>query len=240
MLSRAKATISVVLGFVIWSGIGAGAANARPMLLMETSSGKVLYSEDQDDQWYPASLTKILTSYIVFEDLKSGRLKPTDLLTMSEDAHKEPPSKLGLPVGGEITVEQAVRILIVKSANDVAIMLAEKIGGSIDNFAKRMNATARRLGMRNSNFVNPNGLPDARQWTTARDLAHLARHMMLDFPRYQSLWGEKEVHYGKLVLRSHNGLLKKYEGADGIKTGFICDSGFNIVASATRDGRQLI
>jgi D-alanyl-D-alanine carboxypeptidase len=215
-------------------------AAAGPVLLVEADSGKVLYAEDQDHQWYPASLTKIMTAYLAFEDIKAGRLKMTDTVETSELAHSQPPSKLGLPVGGEIPVELALRVLIVKSANDVAVMLAEKMAGSVEKFAERMNATAKRLGMSRTHFSNPNGLPAPDQITTARDLARLARAAVRDFPEHNAMWSLQEVHVGKLRLRSHNKLLKSYEGADGIKTGFICDSGFNVVASAARDGRRLI
>ncbi|MEZ5854941.1 MAG: D-alanyl-D-alanine carboxypeptidase family protein [Hyphomicrobiaceae bacterium] len=240
MLQGAKAAVTMLASMAMLCASTIVPAQSGPLMLIEAASGKVLYADDQDDQWYPASLTKIMTAYIVFEELKAGRLKPTDMVRVSERAHKEPPSKLGLPVGGEITVDLAIRVLIVKSANDVAVMLAEKVGGSVEGFAKRMNETARRLGMTSTHFVNPNGLPDPGQVTSARDLARLSRAMMTRFPEHRDLWAVKEIAIGKKRLRSHNGLLKKFEGADGIKTGFICDSGFNIVASATRDGRQLI
>jgi D-alanyl-D-alanine carboxypeptidase len=215
-------------------------AAAGPAILLEAESGRVLYAEDPDHGWYPASLTKILTAYIAFEDLKAGRIQPTDMVTVSEAAAAEPPSKLGLPVGSEITMDLALRVLIVKSANDVAVMLAERLGGSVDGFATRMNATARRLGMTRTRFVNPHGLPAPEQVTTARDLAILARAALRDFPEQHTMWTLSELSLGKLRLRSHNALLRSYDGADGIKTGFICDSGFNVVASATRDGRRLL
>jgi D-alanyl-D-alanine carboxypeptidase len=213
---------------------------AGPVILLDAESGRVLYAEDQDHQWYPASLTKMMTAYIAFEEIKAGSLQPTDMVGVSETAFVQPPSKLGLPVGAEITVDMALRVLIVKSANDVAVMLAERLGGSVEGFAVRMNATARRLGMTSTNFVNPHGLPAAEQVSSARDLAHLARAVLRDFPERDAMWAMSEVRVGKLQLRSHNALLRGYEGADGIKTGFICDSGFNVVASASRNGRRLV
>lgn len=215
-------------------------AVAGPALLLEADTGKVLYAEDPDNQWYPASLTKIMTAYLTFEALKAGRVTLDTKITVSEAAHLQPPSKVGLPVGGEITVELALKALIVKSANDVAVMLAEAVGGSEAAFIDRMNATARRLGMSRSRFANPNGLPSADQVTTARDLARLSRAVLRDFPDYAHYWAMPDMQIGKRRLGSHNSLLKSYEGADGLKTGFICDSGFNVVATASRDGKRLM
>ncbi len=213
---------------------------AGPALLFDATDGRVLYSEDQDHQWYPASLTKIMTAYLTFEAVKSGRLKLTDKMKVSEKAHEQPPSKVGLPIGAEMGVEMGVQALIVKSANDVAVMLAETVGGSEEQFVQLMNDTARRLGMTKTRFVNANGLPHADQVTTARDLAKLSRAVLRDFPEQAPLWAQVDVQIGRLRLRSHNGLLRSYEGADGLKTGFICDSGFNVVATATRQGRKLV
>ncbi|HEX7072697.1 MAG TPA: D-alanyl-D-alanine carboxypeptidase family protein [Hyphomicrobiaceae bacterium] len=216
------------------------AAQAGPKLLFDPADGKVLYAEDIDDQWYPASLTKMMTAYVVFEALKAGQITLETKLVTSEAAHAQPPSKIGLPVGGEMSVQLGLESLVVKSANDVAIMLAEAVGGSEPAFVERMNATALRLGMTNTHFVNANGLPAAGQATTARDLAKLAMAVTRDFPDYRYLWGLAEFRIGKRRIATHNNLLKTYDGADGLKTGFICDSGYNIVASATRDGRQLM
>lgn len=216
------------------------AATAGPALLFEASSGKVLYAEDVDNLWHPASLTKIMTAYITFEALRDGKLKPDDKVVCSEVSAKEPPSKIGLPIGAEMSVELALKALIVKSANDVAVMLAEKVGGSVENFVARMNATAQRLGMTRTRFVNPNGLPADEQVTTARDLAKLSRAIVRDFPQYADLWAMPDFRIGKRRLASHNSLLRSFEGADGLKTGFICDSGYNVVASATREGTQLM
>jgi D-alanyl-D-alanine carboxypeptidase len=155
-------------------------------------------------------------------------------------AHSQGPSRLGLPVGAEITVETALQALIIKSANDAAVMLAEAVSGTQEAFAERMNATARRLGMTRTNYVNANGLPAPEQVSTARDLARLTTAVVRDFPNYAHLWSMEEMRVGKRVLRNHNPLLRTYEGADGMKTGFICDSGFNLVASASRDGQKLV
>ena len=215
-------------------------ARAGPALLFDAAEGKIFYAEDPDDQWHPASLTKIMTAYVTFEAIKEGKLSLSSKISCSELANSQSPSKVGLPVGAEMTVEQGLQTLIVKSANDVAIMLAEAVSGSQEAFVTRMNATAARLGMTRTNFANANGLPDPQQVTTARDLARLAGAVLRDFPEHAALWSLLEVRIGKRRLHTHNGLLANYEGADGLKTGFICDSGFNVVASATRDGVRLI
>src|SRR5215475_2089664 len=215
-------------------------ATAGPALLLDAADGRVLYGEDADNQWHPASLTKIMTAYVTFQALKEGKLTLASKIGCSELASSQSPSKVGLPVGAEMTVETALQALIVKSANDVAVMLAEAVSGSQEAFVERMNATAARLGMTRTKFVNANGLPAPEQVTTARDLARLARAVLRDFPEQAPLWSMLEMRLGKRRLHTHNGLLTNYAGADGMKTGFICDSGFNVVASATRDGHKLI
>jgi len=215
-------------------------ASAGPTLLFDASDGMVLYAEDADNQWHPASLTKIMTTYLAFEAIKEGKLTLQSKIGCSELAYNQPPSKVGLPVGAEMTVETALQAVIIKSANDVSVMLAEAVAGSHDAFVERMNATAARLGMARTKFVNANGLPAPEQVTTARDLAKLATAVVRDFPQYAHMWSMLDMRVGKRRLRTHNGLLNNYEGADGLKTGFICDSGFNIVASATREGRKLV
>ncbi|MEL7047789.1 MAG: D-alanyl-D-alanine carboxypeptidase family protein [Pseudomonadota bacterium] len=215
-------------------------AAAGPALLFDPSNGMVLYAEDMDNQWHPASLTKIMTAYLVFEDLKAGKIKRDTLITCTELAHKQPPSKVGLPIGAKMRIETALKSLIIKSANDVAVMIAEALGPSHGRFIARMNATAKRLGMTRTHFVNPNGLPAKAQVTTARDLAKLSRAVVNEFPEYASFWSTPSFRLGKVRLSSYNSLLRTFDGADGLKTGFICDSGFNIVASAQRDGRRLM
>jgi D-alanyl-D-alanine carboxypeptidase len=226
---------------LVWAGATTPQpAGAGPTLLFDPASGQVLYAEDQDDQWYPASLTKIMTAYLVFEAIKAGKLTLETKITASELAAIQPPSKVGLPVGAEMTVDLALQALVVKSANDVAVMLAEAIGTSEAAFIERMNQTAKRLGMTRTRFVNANGLPHPEQVTTARDLARLAQAVVRDFPEAAPYWTLADMQIGKLRLQSHNHLLKSYDGADGLKTGFICDSGYNVVASASRDGRRLM
>jgi D-alanyl-D-alanine carboxypeptidase len=215
-------------------------AVAGPSILFEAKSGTVLYAEDAGQAWHPASLTKLMTAYITIKAIKSGELKPDELLTCSEAASKMAPSKLGLKPGQTISADMALRAVVIKSANDMAALLAERLGGSQAGFAKIMNDTARRLGMKDSNFVNPNGLPDDGQITTVRDMALLASAIIRDHPDYAQLFATPTMTYGKAKLASHNRLLQTFRGADGMKTGFICDSGYNIVASATRDGHRLV
>jgi D-alanyl-D-alanine carboxypeptidase len=217
-----------------------GQAAAGPGLVYELSNSKVLFAQDADHPWHPASLTKMMTAYLAFEALKAGKLDLKSKITCSAAANGQPPSKIGLKVGGEMTVEKALQALIIKSANDVAVMLAEAVAGSEAAFVTKMNATALRLGMERTVFVNPNGLPAPEQVTTARDLGKLARAVINDYPEYAHYWAEPEMRLGKNRLVSHNGLLRSFEGADGMKTGFTCDSGFNIVATATRDGRRVV
>jgi len=231
---------TILRGMLLATALAALPAWAGPALLFDAGTGKVLYAEDQDNQWHPASLTKIMTAYVVFEAIKAGKIAPETKIGCSELANSQPPSKVGLPVGAEMTVETALQALIVKSANDVAVMLAEAVAGSQDAFVEKMNATAARLGMTRTKFINANGLPAAEQVTTARDLAKLSLAVVKDYPEYAPLWAQMDVRIGNRHLRTHNGLLANYEGADGLKTGFICDSGFNVVASATREGRRLI
>jgi D-alanyl-D-alanine carboxypeptidase len=209
-------------------------------LLFDAKDGRILYAEDHDHVWHPASLTKIMTAYMTFEAIKAGKLAMDTRIPTSELANAQQPSKVGLPVGATMSVELALQALIVKSANDVAVMLAEAMAGSVDAFATNMNATAKRLGMTHTHFVNPHGLPAPEQVTTARDLGRLAMAVLRDYPQYAPLWLQADMRIGKRRLRTHNGLLRTYDGADGLKTGFICDSGYNVVASATRDGRRVV
>jgi len=301
-------------------------AQQTPALVFEPATGLVLYSEHPDLRWHPASLTKLMTAYLTFEAIKAGRLSLDGELSCSAHANAQVPTKIGLPVGAKMRVGLGLETLIVKSANDVAVMLGEGVGdglltrkqrevctahtlatepalvesggcrtkgpnagklcaakrgnskraaakGAADPaaseaaggepaskpedlrqkrvdaalakcrlsaFIGQMNITAHRLGMTRSRFVNPNGLPDDRQVTTARDMALLTRAIIDDYPEHAALFSLPSVKVGKRRLRSHNGLLRTFQGADGMKTGFICASGFNIVASATRNRRRLV
>ena len=226
--------------FAAFALLAPTAANASPALVFEPYNGTVFYAEDPDTLWFPASLTKMMTAYVAFHALRNGEVKPDTPAIVTKNALAEPPTKLGLPVGTSIPLETAIRVIIVKSANDVAVMVAETVGGSEEAFIDRMNEAAKRLGMTSTQFANPHGLPNEQQYTPARDLARLARALIIEFPEYADIFKMKSVAVGKRQLRTHNGLLRTFNGADGMKTGFICDSGFNIVVSATRDGRKLV
>ncbi|AWN50314.1 D-alanyl-D-alanine carboxypeptidase [Methylobacterium terrae] len=226
------------LGALLAAGT-AGAVTA-PMLVVDVDSGKVIYSQGATDPWYPASITKLMTTYVALDMVRQGRASMDQLLTISEAAAAEPPSKMGFKPGTQLTLDNALKIIMVKSANDVAWAIGENLGGSIDGFAAQMNETAQRLGMRDSRWTNPNGLPDPRQWTSARDMAVLGRALLRDFPENRDLFSISAIQFGRAVMPNHNGLLGRYAGVDGMKTGFICSGGFNVVASANRNGRRIL
>lgn len=231
---------TIVLTFCVLLAGAAAPALAGPTLVFDARTGRVLHAEDATAPWFPASLTKLMTAYVTFRAVAAGRLSLDSRIVNSQRARSEPPSKIGLPLGATIRVDKALQILIVKSANDVAVMLAEAVSGSVENFVAEMNAVAAELGMTGSRFVNPHGLPDLDQVTTARDLGLLTQAIIRDFPQYDGFFSLRSVKIGKRVLRSHNPLLGRFEGADGMKTGYICASGFNIVARATRGRRSLV
>jgi len=232
-----RAGLGLIVGAVLMAPT---AAPAGPALVFEPFNGTVFYAEDPDAAWFPASLTKLMTAYVTFQALKAGTVKPDTNVICSKKATEQAPSKLWLKEGEAITLEVALKVLIVKSANDVAVMIAETVAGSEEAFVARMNEEAKRLNMTRTVFANVNGLPNESQVTTARDLAKLARAIIIEFPEHADLFTTIQVQVGKKLLRTHNGLLVNYPGADGMKTGFICDSGFNVVASATREGRKLV
>ena len=232
-----RAGVGLLVGAIL---MAPSVASAAPALVFEPYNGTVLYAEDADAQWFPASLTKLMTAYVTFQALKAGTVSPNTKVVCSPKATTQAPSKLGLPVGGAITLDVALKVLIVKSANDVAVMIAETVAGSEEAFVARMNEAARHLGMTRTTFTNVNGLPDERQVTTARDLAKLARAIIVEYPEHADLFSLVQVQVGKKTMRTHNSLLVSLPGADGMKTGFICKSGFNVVASATRDRRKLV
>jgi D-alanyl-D-alanine carboxypeptidase len=209
-------------------------------LLVEADTGKVLYAENATVPWYPASLTKLMTTYVTLQAVKNKRITLDNLVTVSARAASQAPSKMGFKAGTQVTIDNALKMLMVKSANDMAVVLAEGVSGSIEGFSAEMIQTSKNLGMTQSHWVNPNGLPADEQITSARDLAILARALLHDFPEYDMYWNIPAIQFGKKVMRNYNTLIGRYEGADGMKTGFICASGFNLVASATRNGKRLI
>ncbi len=215
-------------------------AAAYAALVMDAATGQILSQVDADAPRYPASLTKMMTLYMLFEALDSKTLKLSSPMKVSALAASRPPSRLGLHIGDTITVREAILALVTKSANDVATVVAEKLGGSETRFAQRMTAKARRLGMKRTTFRNASGLPHRSQLTTARDMAVLGRALLRRFPHYYAYFSEPAFDYDGQRYANHNHLLGNYDGVDGIKTGYIHASGFNLVASAKRDGRRLI
>ena len=226
--------------YLMLAGAPAFAATDPAYILVDVGKGTVLAHSNADRRWAPASVTKVMTAYLTFQALKSGQLKLTSPVVVSANASKEPPSKMGYKVGTVVTVDNALKMVLVRSANDIAVALGEAVGGSEANFVKMMNAEARRLGMNGTTFRNPNGLPAEGQYSTARDLAVLSRAIWMQFPEYRDYFRIPAIRAGNKVLRNYNTLVDHYRGANGMKTGFVCASGFNVVASATKNGRTLI
>ena len=232
--------LGLALGSVLLSFLVATPARSSSSILIDAASGKVLRAENATYPWYPASTTKLMTLYMTLSAIRDHRITFDTLFTVSPNASSQAPTKMGFPVGTQVTVDNALKMMMVKSANDMAVLLAEGIGGSVDDFAQQMTDTAHRLGMSESNFVNPNGLPADGQIMSARDLAMLARALIRDFPENNFYWHIPAIKWGRRVVHNYNPLIGRYPGADGMKTGFICASGFNLVATATRNNQQLI
>lgn len=237
---RSLLPLYMVLAIVLaLSAVPAHAAKFSA-IAVDASNGKVLYAEDVDGLRHPASLTKVMTLYILFQDLKAKRITLSSPLRASARASGMPPSKLGLKPGQTLTVDQAIRALVTRSANDVASIVAENLGGSESAFAARMTKTARAIGMTRSTFRNASGLPDPNQWTTARDMATLSLRIQRDFPQYYPYFKIMSFTWKGQVIRTHNKLLGKFAGTDGIKTGYIRASGFNLTSSAKRGDKRIV
>ena len=233
-----RARIALVLMITVL--FGANAANAGPSLVINAATGQVILAQDAGKPWYPASLTKLMTAYLTFDALSTGHLKLHQKIKVSRLASRVQPSKIGLRPGSEISVDFALQALLVHSANDMALVLAEAVGGNVPDFVTRMNAAAQKLGMSGTHFVNPHGLYDPQQVTTARDIALLAWTIERKFPQYWHYFSAPYVKVGKKRLRNRNLLLRQMPAADGMKTGYICDSGFNLVGSAVIDKTRYI
>ena len=223
-------------------------ARALPHLTIDLDSGNVLSHEDAFHPWHPASLTKLMTALVTFRAIDNGKVALDDTLRVSKNAARQQPSKMYYRPGTLLTVEDALKLVVIKSANDISVALAEHVGGSVPAFAQQMNAQARRLGMTGSNFVNPHGLHDARQITTARDLAILIRELHKNHARYADWFSapgvlaQARTKKGKIIERvyySYNLLIERYRGGDGFKTGFVCASGYNFIGAATRADRRI-
>jgi D-alanyl-D-alanine carboxypeptidase len=209
-------------------------------IVVEEQSGHVLYSNKADTPNHPASLTKIMTLYMLFEAIEVGRFNLNSKLKVSRHASRQPPSKLGLKIGSTITVKQAILALVTKSANDVAVVVAEALGKTEKNFAIQMTRRARQMNMQRTTFKNASGLHHSKQVSTARDMARLAKLIRLRFPKYYAYFSTKNFRFRGRTYGNHNNLLGRYDGVDGIKTGYTLASGFNLVSAVERDGTRLI
>jgi D-alanyl-D-alanine carboxypeptidase len=211
-----------------------------PFIATDLATGRVIEARDATRPWYPASVTKLMTVYVALNAVQQGRLRLDTPLVVSARAANMKPSKMGFAPGSQVTLDNALKMLMVKSANDIAVVIAEGVSGSVESFAAEMNQSASALGMRESHFVNPNGLADPSHVSSARDMAVLGRALLLSFPQYADLYNIGALKLGEQIIPTHNGLIGRYPGADGMKTGFTCPAGFNLVASATRGGRKVI
>jgi D-alanyl-D-alanine carboxypeptidase len=218
----------------------AAPVQAGPTLLFDASSGQVIKQEEATRPWHPASTTKMMTAYVALKAVRAGRIGLETAIPVSKLAARQPRVKVYAKPGSSITLDNAMKVMMVKSANDIAYVIAEGVGGSVENFVAMMNAEARNLGMRTSNFTNPNGWHHPDQYTSARDLGVLAMALMREFPEYSDYWNIGAVQIGRAVLTNTNGLVGRYSGVTGFKTGFVCASGFNLVATAQRGGRTLV
>lgn len=237
--------IPAILGFVVAALLATPPAQAASnpryaSIVIDVESGKVLHESRADVRNYPASLTKMMTLYLLFEALDRGELSLDSKLKASKRAAQQPATNLALKAGDTITVEEAIKALIIRSANDVATVVAEALGGTESKFAQMMTKRAHELGMANTTFRNASGLPDEGQKSTARDLATLAIALLRDFPHYYHYFSATKFTYKGRTYTTHNRLMQSYEGADGLKTGYIRASGFNLATSAVRNGRRLV
>ena len=212
----------------------------RPHVVLDAVSGKVLSHELAFARWAPASLTKMMTAYTVFRTLELQSISMNSPVRISEEAISQPPSKMGFPVGTILNIETALKIIMVKSANDISVALAEATSGSEAQFVALMNAHARRLGMIDSQFTNPHGLHDEQQYTSARDMALLTLQITKEFPQYAEFFNIPAIQFGRKRLRNHNALVRLFDGTNGMKTGYVCASGYNVAVRTTRDDQTLI
>lgn len=246
---RVSAAAALKLAFILGAlvlgalALGAGPAQAREKfasLVIDAETHTVLHAVDADEVRYPASLTKMMSLYMLFEAMEAGEIGLGDEMRVSRRAARQPPSKIGLRAGTRIRTLDVIKAMVVKSANDAAVVLAERISGSEDQFARDMTRRARELGMEDTRFANASGLPDVKHATTARDMARLGEALMEDFPHYYAFFALRDFQWNGRTYNNHNGVLRLFEGADGLKTGYTRASGYNVVASAERDGTRLI
>ena len=216
------------------------AAQANPMLLVDMDNLDVLYAQEAGQPWHPASLTKLMTAYVAFEEIQRGTVTLETPVVLSRKAINQAPSKSGLPVDSALSLKDALYILIVKSANDIAMGVAETVGGSEEGFVAKMNDVAARMGLTATHYANPHGLHDPEQVTSARDLAVLSLYLRQNFPQYADMFATDAVKLGKAQLESNNALLTRFAGTTGMKTGYVCASGLNMVVTVERNNRRLL
>ena len=233
--------VAAVFGIAMALGTAPASANSKYAgIVIDAKTGKTLYAHDADAQRYPASLTKMMTLYLVFEALERGKIRLDTRVKFSANAAKEPPTKLGVGTGKSITVEQVIYALVTKSANDASTAIAEHLGGSEAKFAKMMTAKARSLGMSKTTFRNAHGLPNSGQVTTARDMAKLGIALREHYPRQYKYFSARSFKFGDTTMGNHNRLLGTVRGVDGIKTGYTRASGFNLVSSVVDRDRSIV
>lgn len=213
---------------------------AGSYIAADLKTGRVVNHKDANRPWHPASLTKMMTAFLTFEAMEKGALTLDSPVVQSANSLKEPPSKMGFKAGTSMSVDNALKMVIVKSANDISVALGEAVAGSEAAFVARMNATAKRLGMTRTRYMNPNGLHHPDMVTTARDQAVLAKAIFDTYPQYAHYFKIPAIRHGKRILRAHNLLLERYRGTTGLKTGYVCASGFNLAASAERSGKHFV
>lgn len=240
VLPLVSKSIGAMMAFSVFSAGFASVAAANPKMVVDVRTGRVISHTEAFRKWYPASLTKLMTAYLTFRAIKSGRLSLDSVVTMSKRAADQPASKMYFKAGTRLTLDNALKMTLVKSANDMAVAVAETVGGSHEQFVAMMNSEAARLGMNSTRFINPHGLPGKGQYTTARDLAILTVQLKREFPEYAGYFSIEGIDVGKKQYANFNMLIGRFDGADGMKTGFICASGFNQIGSATRNGRSVV
>ena len=230
---------SAVLTLVVSLAV-VGQAQANPTLVIDIDSGEVLYHEMATAPWFPASLTKLMTTYVALSKVREGKISLDTPLRVSARAASMAPSKMGFRPGTLVTLDNALKMLMVKSPNDIAVTIAEGISGSVEAFAEEMNVYGAKLGLHESHFDNPNGLPDERHISSARDMAMIGRALFREFPEQHGLFGIAALSFGGRIINNHNNLIGRYPGVDGMKTGYTCSAGYNVVASAQRGNKHLM
>lgn len=240
ILNPRRLAVFLVTALALVTAAPASANERYAAYVMDAKTGQVLFARNANARRYPASLTKMMTIYLMFEALESGRIKTSSQIPISAKAAAEPPTKLGLKAGSSISVDHAIKALVTRSANDISTAVGEFLGGSEQSFARMMTAKAKQLGMDSTQFRNAHGLPNTQQYTTARDMAILGVALREHFPRYYSYFDTRSFKFGKNTITTHNRLLGRVKGVDGIKTGYTRASGFNLVSSVQDNGRSVV